>query len=73
MEIESLRANNGGDGFIRVSYAGSEPPQDLLDVNGILTWLDERRVTEMEWRKVRDMMESARHLEVVTKKGEDVE
>ena len=36
-----------------------------------MDWLDERKVIEMEWMKIKDMMESAHHLEMAVKKGEE--
>ena len=36
-----------------------------------MDWLDERKVIEMEWIKIKDMMESALHLEMAVKKGEE--
>jgi hypothetical protein len=71
-EIDSLSTSNGRlHGFVHVSHVKS--PQDLSDADGIMTWLDERRVVEMEWQKVKTMMESARHLEMTAKKGENFE
>jgi hypothetical protein len=37
----------------------------------IMDWLDQRRIIDMEWVKIKDMMESAHHLEIASKKGED--
>lgn len=61
-----------GGGFLQVAFVGGkEPPTDLDDADAICDWLDERRIIEMEWRKVKDMMESARGLEMAAKRGGD--
>lgn len=58
--------------FVRVSYAGGKkPPEDLQDADGICEWLEDRKFVEVEWQKVKEMMESARHLEMASKRGED--
>jgi hypothetical protein len=36
-----------------------------------MDWLDQRRIIDMEWVKIKDMMESAHHLEIASKKGEE--
>jgi len=38
---------------------------------GIMDWLDQRKIIEMEWVKVKDMMEIARNLDMAAKKGEE--
>lgn len=38
-----------------------------------MDWLDERGIINMEWHKIKEMMESARHLEANAKRGEDVD
>ena len=43
---------------------GRDPPKDLQDADGLCDWLDERKLIEMEWHKMEEMMESARHLEM---------
>ncbi len=58
--------------FVRVAYAGGkEPPDDLSDADGIMNWLDERGVIGMEWQKIKEMMETARNLEVAAKRGDE--
>lgn len=52
---------------------GKQPPDDLGDADGICEWLDERQLIEIEWEKIKTMMESARHLEMSARKGDDVE
>jgi hypothetical protein len=36
-----------------------------------MDWLDQRKIIEMEWQIVRELMESARNLEMAAKRGED--
>ena len=58
--------------YVPVAYAGgAKPPDDLSDADGIMTWLDERGMIATEWQRIKDMMESARNLEVASKRGED--
>ncbi|KAH9926204.1 uncharacterized protein B0H18DRAFT_1094787 [Fomitopsis serialis] len=61
-EVDELRTGAGARGF---------PPDDLSDADGIMDWLDQRGIINIEWQKVKDMMESARNLEMKAKKGED--
>ncbi|KZT26355.1 hypothetical protein NEOLEDRAFT_1063304, partial [Neolentinus lepideus HHB14362 ss-1] len=71
-EIDELRASQGKRGFIRVAFAGGvKPPKDLDDADGIMEWLDQRQIIEMEWRRVKDMMARARNLEMASKRGEE--
>ncbi|KAI0928526.1 hypothetical protein AcW1_005745 [Taiwanofungus camphoratus] len=71
-EVDVLRDSTRG--FVRVAYArGKQPPADLSDADGIMDWLDERGIINMEWHKIKEMMESARHLEANAKRGEDVD
>ncbi|TFK55040.1 hypothetical protein OE88DRAFT_1805440 [Heliocybe sulcata] len=71
-EIDELRATNGKRGFIRVAFAGGvQAPEDLDDADGVMEWLDQRGIVEMEWRRVKDMMARARNLEVASKRGEE--
>jgi hypothetical protein len=73
-EVDELHIRNQGGGFFRVAYAGGiKPPKDLGDADGICDWLDQRKMIDMEWLKVKDMMESARHLEMAVKGGDDVD
>jgi len=71
-EIEELRSSDGARGFVRVAFAkGRKPPKDLTDADGIMDWLDQRGIIGMEWQTVRELMESARNLEMAAKRGED--
>jgi hypothetical protein len=51
----------------------SRPHTSLLNLQfvGIIDWLDERKIIEMEWVKIKDMMESAHHLDMSVKRGEE--
>lgn len=70
--MDNLQASGHSKGFIRVAFAeGKQPPDDLGDADAICQWLDDRRVIDMEWQKFKDMMESSRHLDMASKKGED--
>lgn len=58
--------------YVPVAYAnGTKPPDDLSDADGIMAWLDERGLITVEWQKIKEMMESARHLEIASKRGDD--
>ncbi|KAF9454514.1 hypothetical protein P691DRAFT_716911 [Macrolepiota fuliginosa MF-IS2] len=71
-ELDNLHAANSNHGFVRVAYAGGkQPPSDFTDADGICEWLDERGIIDQEWHKMKTMMESAHHLEVSAKKGEE--
>ncbi|KZT67736.1 hypothetical protein DAEQUDRAFT_728731 [Daedalea quercina L-15889] len=71
-EVDELRTGASTRGFVRVAYArGVQPPDDLSDADGIMDWLDERGIINLEWQKIKEMMESARNLEMKAKKGED--
>lgn len=39
--------------------------------DAVMEQLDNRGIVEREWRRLNDMIESARHLEVAAKRGED--
>jgi hypothetical protein len=67
-EVDDLHAAKQSKGFIRVAYAGRKrPPTDLGDADGICEWLDERKIIDMEWQHVKDVMESSLHLEMFSK------
>ncbi|KAG6850999.1 hypothetical protein H0H93_004486 [Arthromyces matolae] len=71
-EVDELHENRQSHGFFRIAYSGGiEPPEDLDDADGICDWLDQRKVIDREWTKIKDMMESARHLELERKRGDD--
>ncbi|KAK7446377.1 hypothetical protein VKT23_004229 [Stygiomarasmius scandens] len=71
-EMDELHMAADGDaGFVRVAYArGMKPPEDLQDADAICEWLDERKVIEVEWGRLKDIMERSRGLEFAAKKGE---
>ncbi|KAF5380945.1 hypothetical protein D9615_003974 [Tricholomella constricta] len=71
-EVDELHASRQSGGFFRIAYVGGmKPPEDLDDADSICEWLDQRKVIDMEWKKLKDMMESARHLELDRKKGDN--
>ncbi|KZP19459.1 hypothetical protein FIBSPDRAFT_827984 [Athelia psychrophila] len=71
-EVDELRKSDGSRGFVRVAFAkGIKPPEDLTDADGIMDWLDQRGIIDMEWQSVRELMESARNLEMASKRGEN--
>lgn len=71
-EVDDLHASQQSDGFFRIAYAGSKmPPEDLDDADGICEWLNKRKVIDMQWEKIKAMMNSARNLELASKKGEE--
>ncbi|KAJ7582677.1 hypothetical protein C8J56DRAFT_1015417 [Mycena floridula] len=72
LEVEELQmAGRHGKKFVRVAYAeGKTPPEDTEDADAICEWLDERRVIDTEWQKLKSLMESARNLEVAAKRGD---
>jgi hypothetical protein len=70
--VDDLHASEQSKGFIRVAYAGRrQPPDDLEDADGIFEWLDDRKIVDMQWQRVKDVMESARHLDVFSKEDVD--
>lgn len=59
-----MEAQDDTRGFVKVAYFGGvKPPRDLHDADRVMEWLDERGIIDMEWQKVRQMMDSARNLE----------
>ncbi|KAF5373774.1 hypothetical protein D9758_000581 [Tetrapyrgos nigripes] len=71
-EMDDLyMAEDDDHGFVQVAHAkGRKPPEDLEDADAICEWLDERRVIETEWQKLKDVMDRSRGLEFAAKKGE---
>jgi hypothetical protein len=66
--LDELRHSSSKHGFHRIAHpGGKDPPKDLQDADGLCDWFDERKVIEMEWHKMKEMMGSARHLEVNAK------
>ena len=72
-EVDGLRVKKTREhGFVRVAFGkGKQPPEDLTDADGIMAWLDERGIIDMEWHSIKQLMESARNLEMAAKKGGD--
>ncbi|KDR81628.1 hypothetical protein GALMADRAFT_239697 [Galerina marginata CBS 339.88] len=70
-EIDGLRNAKSSKDFHPIAFfGGKSPPEDLQDADGLCDWLDERRIVDIEWQKMKQMMESARHLELGDKRGE---
>ncbi|KAF8910956.1 hypothetical protein CPB84DRAFT_1723119 [Gymnopilus junonius] len=70
-EIDVLHDKGSLKSFHTVAFfGGKKPPEDLRDADGLCDWLDERKVIDIEWQKLKKMMESAQHLELGDKAGE---
>ncbi|KAI6109012.1 hypothetical protein EV401DRAFT_1998574 [Pisolithus croceorrhizus] len=66
----SAVVDNDSD-FVEVAYVGGAlPPDDPEDADKFMEWLDQRGIIDMEWQKVRKMMESAINLEASSRRGE---
>lgn len=66
-----MHAAQQSKGFIRVTYDGRRrPPKDLSDADSICEWLDDRKIIDMEWQRIKGIMESARHLEMIAGKDD---
>jgi hypothetical protein len=70
-EVKSLTSDRRG--FVRAAFSSGNQLPDVGDADGIMDWLDQRGIIEIEWHKLKDMMESARKLEMKAKRGEDVD
>ncbi|KAJ8078795.1 mRNA binding protein puf3 [Marasmius tenuissimus] len=72
-EVRSIRGDEDR-AFVRVAFAGGKkPPKDTQDADAICDWLDERRVIDLEWQRLKGIMDNARNLEMMAKKGQDVD
>lgn len=69
-EIEILKTPSSKPFHPIAFFKGKEPPEDLNDADGLCDWLEERKIIDMEWQRLKNMMESARHLELGDRKGE---
>ncbi|KAL1742924.1 hypothetical protein HDZ31DRAFT_83802 [Schizophyllum fasciatum] len=71
LEVDDLRLmKRDKRGYVKVAFEGGrKPPKDPTDADAICEWLDQRQIIQMEWRKVKDLMEAARGVEV--HKGQD--
>jgi hypothetical protein len=68
-EIDSVLDDNRG--FIRIAFAGgTKPPKDMRDADKVVDWLDQRGLVDIEWQKIRHLMDKARNLEIGTKRGD---
>jgi hypothetical protein len=73
-EVEDLRNGTSKRGFVRMAFAGGrKPPEDVTDADGIMDWLDQRGVIEIQWQNIKDMMDSARNLEMRAKRQGDMD
>ncbi|KAF5391248.1 hypothetical protein D9757_001860 [Collybiopsis confluens] len=76
-EVDDLHISEqekGAGRFVRVAWVGGlKPPKDLHDADGICDWLDQRKIIEQEWEKLKGLMERARTLELDGKKGDGVD
>ncbi|KAJ3744711.1 hypothetical protein DFH05DRAFT_1524336 [Lentinula detonsa] len=76
-EVDDLHIasqEKGAGRFVRVAWTGGlQPPKDLQDADGICDWLDQRKVIEVEWEKLKAYMERAQGLELAAKKGDDMD
>ncbi|KIJ69366.1 hypothetical protein HYDPIDRAFT_80164 [Hydnomerulius pinastri MD-312] len=71
LQREITEAQDKNRKFVRVAFAGGvKPPKDLHDADKVMDWLDQRGIIDLEWQKVRQMMESARNLEISSKRGD---
>jgi len=69
-ELKILKTSSSKPFHPIAFFKGKEPPEDLNDADGLCDWLDERKIIDMEWQRLKNMMESARHLELGDRKGE---
>ncbi|KAJ3829026.1 hypothetical protein EV361DRAFT_877176 [Lentinula raphanica] len=73
-DLHIAKQEKGAGRFVRVAWPGGlKPPKDLQDADGICDWLDQRKIIEMEWEKLKGYMERAQGLELAAKKGNDVD
>ncbi|KAG0707720.1 hypothetical protein DFH29DRAFT_895079 [Suillus ampliporus] len=71
-EIDEVLDNNRG--YVRIAFAGgAHPPKDMRDADKVMDWLDQRGLVELEWQKVREMMDKATNLEMRAKRGGNVD
>ncbi|KAJ8589579.1 hypothetical protein M405DRAFT_767528 [Rhizopogon salebrosus TDB-379] len=71
-EIDEVLDDNRG--FVRIAFAGgAKPPKDMRDADKVMDWLDQRGLVDLEWQKIRQMMDKARSLEMGAKRGGDLE
>ncbi|OAX44684.1 hypothetical protein K503DRAFT_764872 [Rhizopogon vinicolor AM-OR11-026] len=68
-EIDDVLDDNRG--FVRIAFAGgAKPPKDMRDADKVMDWLDQRGLVDLGWQKIRQMMDSARNLEIRAKRGD---
>jgi len=69
-EVKGIRTSPSKTFHPMAFFKGKEPPEDPNDADGLCDWLDQRRIIDMEWQRLKNMMESARHLELGERKRE---
>ncbi|KIM65300.1 hypothetical protein SCLCIDRAFT_1212467 [Scleroderma citrinum Foug A] len=71
LQRQITAARDDDNKFVRVAYVGGIlPPENLEDADKTMDWLDQRRVIDIEWQKIRKMMDSARNLEISATRGD---
>ncbi|PPQ83330.1 hypothetical protein CVT25_003969 [Psilocybe cyanescens] len=71
-EIDALRNATSSRGYHTIGFHEARaPPEDMQDADGLCDWLDDRKFIDQEWQKIKNMMESARHLELEKKRETD--
>jgi len=71
LQREITAARDNDNKFVKVAYVGGIlPPENLGDADKTMDWLDQRKIIDMEWQKVRKMMDRARDLEISAKRGD---
>ncbi|KAF9264667.1 hypothetical protein L218DRAFT_925102 [Marasmius fiardii PR-910] len=72
-EVRALQGDED-KGFVRVAFIGGrKPPEDTEDADAICEWLDERKVIDIEWQRLNGVMDNARNLEMMAKRGQDLD
>jgi hypothetical protein len=69
-EVKELRTSSSKTFHPIAFFKDKEPPEDPNDADGLCDWLDRRKIIDMEWQRLKNMMESARHLELGDGNGE---
>ncbi|KAG1715708.1 hypothetical protein ID866_1471 [Astraeus odoratus] len=63
LQFEVTAANAVNKKFVKVAFVGGAlPPRDAQDADKLMDWLDQRGIIDMEWQKVRRMMEETKNL-----------
>ncbi|KII88474.1 hypothetical protein PLICRDRAFT_54305 [Plicaturopsis crispa FD-325 SS-3] len=71
-QIAQARGNDSGRTYVRVAFVnGVQPPKDPDDADGYMDWLDQRGIIDFEWQNVKSMMNQARNLDMMSKRGDN--